>query len=344
MSASDFALPDTNTVRVHRFIALTPGPRLIVLGGVHGNETCGTGGIDRVLSELDSGALRLQRGQFTLIPVANPLARQRMQREGERNLNRQFLPMPAGATPLDYEARVTDVLCPLLAAHDVLLDLHSFQSAGDAFAMIGPRDNTDALEPFARAFEEGQLALHLGTSRVVEGWLDIYAASISRRGQPVTEEALAFGRGTNEFMRSQGGYGVTLECGQHRDPAAPVVAYQAILAALDLLGMTTADGQPADKPVQPMQPVVRQSELLRLRSVTDRHDAGDKFVRDWASFDPLRAGEQIGTRHDGKPVLAEGDGFIVFPNAVALAGTEWFYFAVESDRSLTASVTAAPRP
>ena len=341
MSASDFAFPDANTVRVHRFIALTPGPRLIVLGGVHGDETCGTGGIDRVLAELDGSTLRLQRGQLTLVPVANPLARQRFKREGERNLNRQFQPTPAGATPADYEARVTDVLCPLLAAHDVLLDLHSFQSAGEAFAMIGPRDNTAALEPFARAFEEGQLALHLGTSRVVEGWLDIYAASISRRGQPLTEEALAFGRGTNEFMRSQGGYGVTLECGQHRDPAAPVVAYRAILAALDLLGMTTTDGQPADKPVQP---VVRQPELLRLRSVTDRHDAGDKFVRDWVSFDTLRAGEQIGTRHDGALVLAEGDGFIVFPNAEALAGTEWFYFAVESDRSLTASVTAAPRP
>ena len=341
MSASDFALPDTHTVRVHRFIALTPGPRLIVLGGVHGNETCGTGGIDRVLAELDSGALRLKRGQLTLIPTANPLARQRMQREGERNLNRQFLPTPAGATPLDYEARVTDVLCPLLAAHDVLLDLHSFQSAGDAFAMIGPRDNAGALEPFARAFEEGQLALHLGTSRVVEGWLDIYAASITRRGQPLTEQALAFGWGTNEFMRSQGGYGVTLECGQHLDPAAPVVAYRAILEALDLLGMTTADGQPVGASVQP---VVRQPELLRLLSVTDRHDTGDKFVRNWTSFDTLRAGEQIGTRHDGAPVLAEGDGFIVFPNAEALAGTEWFYFAVESDRSLTASVTAAPRP
>ena len=341
MSASDFALPDTNTVRVHRFIGLTPGPRLIVLGGVHGNETCGTEGIYRVLTELDSGVLHLKRGQLTLIPVANPLARQRLQREGERNLNRQFQPTPAGATPADYEARVTDVLCPLLAAHDVLLDLHSFQSAGDAFAMIGPRDNTDALEPFARAFEEGQLALHLGTSRVVEGWLDIYAASITRRGPPLTEQALAFGRGTNEFMRSQGGYGVTLECGQHRDLAAPVVAYRAILAALDLLGMTTDDRQSADKSVQP---VVRQPELLRLRSVTDRHDAGDKFVRNWTSFDTLRAGEQIGIRHDGAPVLAEGDGFIVFPNAEAVAGTEWFYFAIESDRSLIASVTAAPRP
>ncbi len=315
-----------DTLRVHGFSALAPGPRLIVLGGVHGDETCGTEGIARVLAELDDGRLRLTRGQLTLVPVANPLARQRLQREGERNLNRLFRPTPE---PADYEARVTNVLCPLLADHDVLLDLHSFQSAGEAFAMIGPRDNTGALEPFARAFEEGRLALHIGTPRVVEGWLDIYAAGIAQRGQPVTDAALAFGWGTNEYMRSQGGYAVTLECGQHRDPAAPAVAYRAVHAALRLLGM--AAGPAADTQNGPAPP---HPALLRLQSVTDRAAAGDRFVRDWATFDRVRQGETIGERADGTAVLAPGDGFIVFPNAEALPGTEWFYFAVESDRQL----------
>jgi len=331
MPAPQSTHSDTNALRVHSIIALAPGTRLIVLGGVHGNETCGTEGIERVLAELDSGTLRLVRGHLTLVPVANPLARQRMQREGERNLNRQFQPGAPGQTPVDYEARITDMLCPLLAAHDVLLDLHSFQSAGDAFAMIGPRDNTGPLEPFERAFEEGQLALHLGTSCVVEGWLDIYADGITQRGQPLTEEALAFGWGTNEFMRSQGGYGVTLECGQHHDPAAPDVAYRAIHAALRLLGMTAGSPMPHQPPTGVAAP-----QLLRLRSVTDRLHIEDHFAREWATFDPLRTGELIGTRHDGTPVRAEGEGFIVFPNAEASPATEWFYFAVTSDRDLGA--------
>lgn len=322
-------MSDTNTLRVHSFLALTPGPRLIVLGGVHGNETCGTEGIERVLAELESGVLALARGHLTLIPVANPLARQRMQREGERNLNRQFQPGAPGQIPIDYEARITDVLCPLLASHDMLLDLHSFQSAGDAFAMIGPRDNTGSLEPFGRAFEEGQLALHLGTSRVVEGWLDIYVDGITQRGQPLTEEALAFGWGTNEFMRSQGGYGVTLECGQHRDPAAPDVAHRAIHAALRLLGMAAESSMPYQSAAGVAAP-----QLMRLRSVTDRIHIDDKFARAWATFDPVRNGELIGTRYNGTPVHAEGDGFIVFPNAEASPATEWFYFAVTSDRDL----------
>ena len=316
-------------LRIHSFESTAPGPRLIVLGGVHGNETCGTVGIERVLAELDGGTIALLCGALTMVPVANPLARQRQRREGERNLNRLFQPNMA---PVDYEARITNLLCPLLDRHDVLLDLHSFQSAGDAFAMIGPRDNVGGLEPFSRAFEEGQMALRIGTPCVVEGWLDIYAASLAYRaglpgGAPVNDAALAFGWGTNEYMRSQGGYGVTLECGQHLDPAAPQVAYRAILSALRTLGMIAPEtAPPATLPAPPV--------LLRLVSVTDRTDQEDRFVREWATFDAVARGEAIGVREDGTMLHAERDGFIVFPNAQALPGTEWFYFAVESDRVL----------
>lgn len=318
---------DADFLRIHGYASLRPGPRLIVLGGVHGDETCGSVAIERTAAELDSGGLQLLCGQLTLVPVANPLARRLGRREGERNLNRLFRPTAAGAEPADYEARLTDLLCPLLDRHEVLLDLHSFQSAGDAFAMIGPRDNQGQLEPFARAFEEGQLALHLGTSRVVEGWLDIYAAGLAQRaaGRPLTQADLDFGRGTNEYMRSRGGYGVTLECGQHRDPQAPEVAWRAIRAALRLLGMIAGE----DAGAAPPPPT-----LLRLVSVTDRLDEEDEFVRDWATFDPVARGEPIAQRADGSLLAAERDGFIVFPNESALPGTEWFYFAVASDRDL----------
>jgi len=313
----------SGNLRIHTIASLQPGPRLVVFGGVHGDETCGTEGIERVLAELDSGALKLVRGQLTLVPVANPLARARLMREGERNLNRSFRPTTA---PADNEDRVTNILCPVLDAHEVLLDLHSFQSAGEAFAMIGPRDNTGTLEPFARAFEEGQLALHIGTRIVVEGWLDVYAAGLAQRagGVAAAEGDIDFGRGTNEYMRSRGGYGVTLECGQHRDPAAPGVAHDAIHAALRLLGMVDAP------PVLPAAPKL----LLRLVGVTDRQHEHDQFVREWATFDAVAQGEPIATRADGTLLTADRDGFLIFPNTEAQPGTEWFYFAVTSDRDL----------
>ncbi|HEY6354348.1 MAG TPA: succinylglutamate desuccinylase/aspartoacylase family protein, partial [Burkholderiaceae bacterium] len=125
----------TDALRIHALRAVSPGPRLIVLGAVHGNETCGTRAIERVLREVDAGSLRLTRGSVTFVPVTNPLAYRRGQRTGERNLNRNLRP---GADPLDNEDRIANVLCPMLAEHDALLDLHSFHSPGEPFAMIGP--------------------------------------------------------------------------------------------------------------------------------------------------------------------------------------------------------------
>jgi hypothetical protein len=41
----------------------------------------------------------------------------------------------------------------------------------------------------------------------------------------------------------------------------------------------------------------------------------------------VRAGELIGTRHDGTPLRAAEDVRIVFPNPDAKPGQEWFYLA-----------------
>ena len=49
-SAVPSAVP--NHLRAHVFAGLTPGPRLIVLGAVHGNETCGARAIERTVQDL----------------------------------------------------------------------------------------------------------------------------------------------------------------------------------------------------------------------------------------------------------------------------------------------------
>jgi len=69
-----------------------PGRRLIVLGGVHGNETCGTAAIERVVGDIEAGAIEMMAGRVTFVPVANPLALERRQRAGDRNLNRGLAP------------------------------------------------------------------------------------------------------------------------------------------------------------------------------------------------------------------------------------------------------------
>ncbi|MDB5966001.1 MAG: succinylglutamate desuccinylase [Polaromonas sp.] len=318
--------PAPGHLRSHTFHGLAPGPRLLILGAVHGNEVCGALAIAQVLRDIEAGMLDIRRGTVTFVPVTNPLAYQLGRRTGDRNLNRNMAP---SAIPQDFEDRIANALCPLLEAHDALLDLHSFHTGGSPFVMIGPQNNTDALEPFARAEEEMRLALHTGPARILEGWLDTYARGVQRRvadaaaGKSGTGDAGAlvtntnYGVGTTEYMRARGGYGVTLECGQHGDPQAVEVARSAILQALALLGLADL----------PLDPAPAEREILRLVDVTDRDHAGDSFEKEWRSFDPVAAGEVIGRRHDGAPVAAPADGFVVFPNPRAEVGQEWFYFA-----------------
>ncbi len=308
------------------YASAAPGTRLIVLGAVHGDETCGTRAIERVAREIDAGALRLAAGRLTLVPVTNPLAYEHRRRAGDRNLNRRLAPTD---TPGEYEDHVANWLCPLLATHEVLLDLHSFRSPGVPFVFIGPGDNTGTLEPFFQSAREEALAVRLGVGRAVDGWLATYAAGVARRhdlAALLPGAALdldpRYGIGTTEYMRSVGGWAVTLECGRHDDPEAPDVAYRAIVATLAHLGLVdTPDPVPAGR-----------IETLSLCEVVDKLDAADTFASSWSSFDPVLAGAVIGTRHDGTAVLAPYDATIVFPNPAAEAGQEWFYLAQRSER------------
>ena len=309
------------------YTGIGAGPRLIVTGAVHGNETCGTLAIKRVIHEIDAGTLEIAAGTATFVPVTNPLAFQKGERAGDRNLNRNLFPTEK---PADFEDHVANWLCPLLARHEVLLDLHSTRAKTRPFALVGPLDNTGKIEPFKHAEAERALAKRLGVDRFVMGWLATYAKGVARRARELAKTGAEpqpnadprYGVGTTEYMRSQGGYAITLECGQHDDPTSPEVAYRAIRNTLDFLGVTK--GSPP--------PEATAYEALRLHEVVDRAHAEDSFSREWSSFDPLKKGDLIGTRRDGTEVRAPGDGWIVFPDKSALPGNEWFYLAEPVER------------
>jgi uncharacterized protein len=310
--------PDPLHFKSVSYRGLAAGPRLIVLGAVHGNETCGTTAIQRVIEEIDSGTLQIAAGEVTFVPITNPLAYARGERSGERNLNRNLGPKE---NPADFEDRVANWLCPLLARHEVLLDLHSTRAKSAPFAMLGPVDNTGDVEPFTHSKRERALARRLGVRRFVQGWLGTYARGVARRvregrGSPLNTDP-RYGVGTTEYMRSVGGYAITLECGQHEDPSSPEVAYRAIRNALTFLGLAPgAAPEVADK-----------YEALRIHEVIDKAHAGDRFAREWSSFDRLAKGDVIATRQDGTMLSAPADGWIMFPDVKAEPGHEWFYLA-----------------
>lgn len=306
--------------------ALASGPKLIVLGAVHGNELSGSKAILKVLSEFAEGKRALLKGQVTFVPITNPLAYNNMQRNGDRNLNRNLTPTDA---PRDFEDHVANWLCPLLQGHDVLLDIHSFAKGDRPFALFGPKNNDGQLEPFRHEEAERGLAYSLGVDRFVDGWLSTYADGVAARvafvkANGIEDDGLntdpRYGMGTTECMRAGGGYAVTLECGQHEDPNGPDVAYRAIDATLRYLGLV--DGE------MPLR--AADAEWLTLVKVTDKRHDGDTFSRNWLSFDSVKAGEVIGVRASGEEVRAPFDARIVFPNPGSRAGQEWFYLAREN--------------
>ena len=306
------------------FTGPNPGPRLIITGAVHGNETCGTQAIHRVLDDIENKRLSIASGSVTFVPITNPLAYARGERAGERNLNRNLYPVPQ---PVDFEDHVANWLCPLLAQHEVLLDLHSTRAHNPAFAMLGPENNSGALQPFTHFDKERALARRLGVHRFVDGWLGTYAKGVERRvrdrdatGEDAKQHNRLntdprYGVGTTEYMRSVGGYAITLECGAHDDPSSPEVGYRAIVNTLAFLAISSS----------PVPEQVERYEALRMVEVHDKNNAGDTFSRTWASFDPLRKGDLIATRQDGTRLFAEDDGCILFPDALAAPGNEWFY-------------------
>ena len=130
--------------------------------------------------------------------------------------------------------------------------------------------------------------------------------------------------GTTEYMRSVGGWGMTLECGFHDDPSAEHVACRPIRNALAHLGLTDEDQPPA----------VAGMECLQLCEVIDRKEARDRFVQPWTSFEPVMQDQVIAERANGEKVVSPFDGCIVFPNPMPhseRSGSTWRGRAAGSD-------------
>lgn len=302
------------------FHALRPGPRLIVTGSVHGNESCGPAAIARTIDEFRSGRLQLACGSVTFIPVVNALAYRWNRREGDRNLNRD---LSEKTVPMDNEDRIANVLCPLLRDHDVLIDLHSFSSPGHPFALIGPRDNGDGQEPFRKASVEEGLVRALGLPMIVHGWMEAHAqASLMRVERGFSPMPPAHAVGTAEYMRFAGGCAVTVECGAHTDPQAASVGYRTILNGLSHLGLVVAD------PILPTVP----PRVWEVCEAVMADSADDRLLRQFAAGEPVSTGEVIGRRASGEPIRAPYDGAVIFAGLTAEPGTELCFLCRPSDR------------
>lgn len=279
------------------FASPQPGPRLFVTGAVHGDEICGPAAILRAIDAFETGQILLKTGSVTFVPVCNPQAYARGVRFIDRNLNRFLVPQ---AAPDCYEAFLGNLLCPLLEQCDFLLDLHSDPSGNVPFVFVGSFDRAD----------EVAFAACLGAPHIVAGWAQTYA----RMGRGAKERSSDESTGTTEYARRFGAQTVTLECGQHQDPAAEQTAFHAILRALAHLGLTDSSSLP--NPAAP--------DHIEICHVFYK-DAPGALTRPLPTFAPVHQGEILARYDDGPEIAAPFDGVAMMASPAAPLGTEWFY-------------------
>lgn len=217
-----------------RFSGPAPGPRVLLLGGVHGEEKPGVIGLERLAARLQDGRLSLVSGQATVIPRVNAKAVARGLHFVEENLNRVAR---RHAAPATHEQRLADELVALMSEHDVVLDLHGTQAPTTPFAFLD--DESAPVRRWADA---------LGADCLLTGWSALYAGSGA-----VT---------TTECAQKLGKIALTVEAGQNDDPAAAEFAFLAALRTLAHFGLIAGEERPA-----PPRP-------LRLTSIVRREREG----------------------------------------------------------------------
>lgn len=273
----------------HIFTTGQNGVNLLVFGAVHGNEKCGTKAIMRVIKEIEDGTIVLQSGSVTFVPIANPKAYESHVRYIDENLNRIFFKGYSGES---YESSIVGELIRMIDGCDYLLDIHSYSYGKGAFTF---QDREDP--------EYDRFAASFGISPILTGWKQLHGEN-----GPQT---------SNDYAFSAGKTAITIECGQHDDPEAITIAYDAIINALSYLGIIKPRQENKD----------RRGRKVRLVTQVFKDEEG-RMAKDWQNMDPVKKGELIAVTESGKELTAPHDGYIIMPHHAQKIGEEWFYTAV----------------
>lgn len=216
-------------IDAHRFFSRGPGPRVLLLSGVHGEEKPGVIALERLAAEFSSGRLTLARGQLTVVPRVNAEAVARGVHFIDENLNRIVRPHEA---PANREQGLAAELAALIAAHDAVLDIHGTQAPSAPFVFLD--DESVPVRGWAEA---------LGAEFLVTGWPALYPDSDAGT--------------TTQYAQGLGKRALTVEAGRNDDPAAAEFAFDAARRAIAHFGLIVG------RPRRPRPKALRLTEVVR---------------------------------------------------------------------------------
>jgi len=184
------------------FDSKKPGPNVVIMAGVHGDEPCGIRAFEKIMP-----TFRPQKGVVTFL-IGNPKAVSVKRREYEANLNRMFRDdvLLSRKEKQTYEYRRSRELTPILQEADALLDIHS--------------STTPQTIPFVICEPQSYACVaKLPVKKVVSGIDELHPM------------------GTDAYVNQSGGLGVCIECGNHSDGRAEEIAITAIYQFLNFFGV-----------------------------------------------------------------------------------------------------------
>jgi predicted deacylase len=282
LSAPDiapYAAGNTGIPYVTSFDSGRPGPHVLVNALTHGNEICGAIVLDRLFRD----KLRPAAGKLTL-SFANVEAYQRFDpanptasRFVDEDFNRVWDPATLDGARQSTELRRARALRPLVAAVDLLLDLHSMQHATAPLMLAGLRDKSLAL------------ARRVGVPAII-----------------VRDAGHAAGR----RMRDYGAFddpaspktALLVECGQHWEKRSAEVAMETTMRFLAAAGVLPAAeaARLLERPAPP-QRAVAVTDAVTIAS--DRFE----FAEDYRGLEVIPRAGTIIARDGGQDVRTPYD-------------------------------------
>ncbi len=164
-------MSDEAVLRTETFAASEPGPKLLITGGVHGDEFEPIAAIWRLIAQLggDEPEARLTAGTATFVPTVNEAAFRNGARTAEDGLD--LARVCPGKADGSVTERTAHALSRLILASDYYIDLHSGGIAFSVMPMTGYTLHADVRiadkqREMARAFN---LPIVWGTAPTLDG-------------------------------------------------------------------------------------------------------------------------------------------------------------------------------
>ncbi len=270
-----------------------PGPTLVCIGGIHGNEPAGVQALRRVFATIASTRLRL-RGELVGLS-GNLAALARNSRYIDSDLNRRWRPDApegtgsGGAPDSDNRerhelAQEFEHISKRARGEVFVLDIHTTSGAGVPFLVLG---DTLPNRAFAKQLS---IPLILGLEEYLDGTISDYLTALGHRA-------------------------VTVEAGQHDATTSIDNAEAAVWVGLAASGLIDAGA--VDRVGESRDLLSRATRSIpRALEVRYRHPIlpGDSFRMEpgFANFDPVSPGQLLARDRSG-PVRSRWQGQILMP-------------------------------